>query len=251
MKNKLLTAQIFILMTALNYCSACVFAQTNKRLTTLQLYPLRSGEIIKDNDSDGKALINKMVEKSANLSNYSAEYTMFVYKPKKAQVEKGIFYFSKPKLLRIEVKEGERKGALAILAADGKIHGHMGGLMKYFKGAVSADSDFAKAINGFPMAGIDFYSLAAYLKNMIREGDSSISTVNTLKTKVVNKPTFILDMYKMDKENKPVLLKRVFVDPATYLPVYWEDYTDGKLWSQSIWQNIHFNANLPSTMFRS
>ena len=40
----------------------------------------------------------------------------------------------------------------------------------------------AKTINGFPMADTDFYSLAAYLKNMLKQGDLSLNTIEAKQT---------------------------------------------------------------------
>ena len=136
------------------------------------------------------------------------------------------------------------------MAKDGQIHGHLGGLLKVFSGSISTDSNMAETINGFPMADTDFYSLSAYLKNMLKQGDSSLNTVEARQINKTNNPVYVLDIYTAGKSIKPLLLKRVYVDPQTYLPVYWEDYINGKIWSASSWRNIHTNLRLPDNFFQ-
>ena len=232
------------------YCNAKVNEQTNNILTTEKYYKLEPGTVINDSVQDGSQLIDQMLSAALNLSAYSANYRMKVYKGKQTLNEEGRVYFRKPKLLRLEVIQGSRKGALAILAKDGKIHGHLGGLLRVFSGTVSADSGLAKTINDYPMADTDFYSLAAYLKNMLKQGDLSLKTIDVKQTNKINSLTYILDMYSAAKPTKLLLLKRIYVNPKTYLPMFWEDYIDGKIWSESSWQNVNTNLSLPDNFFR-
>jgi len=232
------------------FCNLEVDGQASNFMTTKKYYKLAPGAVISDGVQNGCALIDKMLNAAFNLSAYSADYTMKVYKERQTVNEEGTFYFHKPKLLKLEVKQGSRKGSLAVLAEDGKIHGHLGGLLKYFSGVVSIDSDMAKAINGFPMADTDFYSLAAYLKNMLKQGDLSLNTIDARQTNKFNSPTYVLDMYSSAQPTKLLLLKRIYVDPKTYLPIFWEDYIDGKIWSESTWQNVRTNLRLPDNFFR-
>jgi outer membrane lipoprotein-sorting protein len=223
--------------------------QLNNSMTTTKYYALQSGVVMDAGVQNGAALIDKMVNATVNLTDYSADYAMTVYKNGKVLKESGTFYFRKPRLLRIEVKQGSRKGSLAILTRDGKIHGHLGGLMKYFSGTIAPDSNLAKAVNDFPMADTDFYSLASYLKNMLKNGDLSVATKEAVPTKNFNTSNYILDLYVSEKNAKLLLLKRIYVDPKTYLPIYWEDYKKSTLWSESSWQNVRTNLNLSNKLF--
>jgi len=210
--------------------------------------PLMQGQVLKDGD-DGAAFIAKMISAAEQLNNYSSNYKMVVYKPKGTQSETGIFYFRKPKLMRVEVRSGPKKGSVAVLQADGKVHGHMGGLMKMFSGTLSPDSSFLKALNDFPMVGTDFASLAVYLKaNMLDQGDKSRVTSRPITSKLVTSPTYVLDMYAVSA-GKEILKKRIFVDPETKLPVFWQDYREAKLWSESSWSALKNEQALASTLF--
>lgn len=223
-------------------------------MTTAKEGPLRPGVILTNDCRDGAYLIDKMVAGSLSLNNYSAHFQMLVYKDNKIIKEAGIIHFRKPQLLRVDVNQGPNKGALAILGSDGKIHGHLGGLLKYFPSWISVDSDVARAINGFPLAGTDFYSLAQDLKNMLKQGDGSLSSQTPITTGKTAIATYILDMYAPagKSNNSPaLLLKRIYVNPETYLPVFWEDYREGKLWSESLWHDLQTNLALPDSLFKT
>jgi len=203
--------------------------------------------------SDGTGLINKMVAASSRMDNYSFEYKMSVFKTSKATEQIGTVYFRKPKLLHVDIKKGPNKGVVAILCDDGKIHGHLGGAMKFFPFAIPPESGYAKAINGAPMSQMDFYSLALYLKNMVKVGNLSLISNQNVATKNTPIGTCILNMYALDKNGsspEPRLLKRIYVNPQTYLPIFWEDYIDGKLLSQSLMQNVRCHLALPDGLFR-
>jgi outer membrane lipoprotein-sorting protein len=202
---------------------------------------------------DGSSLINKMLGAASDLDSYSFNYQMLVYKKNETVQQTGTIYFCKPRLLRVEVNLGPKKGSVAILCSDGKIHGHLGGIMKYFNFAISADSDLARAANDFPMAGTDFYSLACYLKNMLQEGALSQTSQRAECTDKASVPTYILEMYSLGKNKNSsqlLLLKRIYVNSQTYLPVFWEDYRDAVLWSQTTWKNLHSNIELPDSLFK-
>jgi outer membrane lipoprotein-sorting protein len=204
--------------------------------------------VMSTNYTDGQQFIAKMCSAADALDNYSSKYGMVVYKRRPPVTESGFFAFKKPKLMRVEVYNGSNKGALAILAKDGKVHGHLGGALRFFDSAVSPDSALVRAPNGFPMVDTDFYSLATYLQNMLKEGDLSRVTNKPMQTSHTTSPTYIVDMY-MANSGTLLLLKRIYVDPQTSLPVYWEDYTNGKLWSESSWSDLRINVEFPDDYF--
>ena len=205
--------------------------------------------VMTENYEDGAAFIDKMCSSTQALDNYSSAYEMVVYKQNQTVTEGGNFYYKKPRLMRVEVDKGPKKGSAAVLALDGKVHGHLGGALKFFRAAVSPDSELVRAANGFPMVGTDFYSLADYLRNMLKEGDHSRVTKQPTVTNKTGVPAYVVDMYTT-KFGKELLLKRIYVDPRTYLPIYWEDYIDGKLWSESSWRNLKTGIEFPENFFK-
>jgi outer membrane lipoprotein-sorting protein len=199
---------------------------------------------------EGANFIESLQRSSAVLKNYSFHYRMLVFKArKKAQDESGVFYFKHPRLMRSEVLSGSRKGALAVLGADGKIRGHLGGLLKMFQATVASDSQWAKLPNGYPMAEADYLSLASYLQNMLKSGNLSRVTPEPVNNKYVSQKTYVLEVYqKLAGVQLPV--KRVFVDPPSNLPVAWEDYTNGRLSALTTWSQVNLNADIPNQLFK-
>jgi outer membrane lipoprotein-sorting protein len=205
--------------------------------------------VMVDDYNDATEFIDKMCSAAEGLDNYSSIYEMVVYKEHPPVNEDGVFSFKKPRLMRVEVQKGPKRGAVAILALDGKVHGHLGGALKFFRASLAPDSELVRAANGFPMVGTDFYSLASYLSNMLKQGDHSRVSKEPMQTSKTKNPTYILDIYstKFDKE---LLLKRIYVDPNTFLPVFWEDYIDGKLWSESCWRDLKTKVEFPENFFK-
>ena len=226
-----------------------VTSRSAMALDTHQTNTIVPSVVMSDDCEDGTQFIDKMCSVADGMDNYSSAYQMVVYKANQTINEAGVFSYKKPRLMHVEVDKGPKKGSVAVLALDGKVHGHLGGALKFFRAAVSPDSELVRAANGFPMVGTDFYSLAAYLKNMLKEGDHSRVSKHTVETNKTGVPAEVVDLYTT-KFGKDLLLKRVYVDPRTYLPVYWEDYIDGKLWSESSWRNLKTNVEFPENFFK-
>lgn len=220
--------------------------ETRVSPSTVAIVP---SQVMNDDYEDGKNFIEKMCSGSEAMNNYSSAYEMLVYKSQQTVKETGTFSYKKPRLMRVEVQTGPKKGSVAILALDGKVHGHLGGALKFFRATLSPDSELVRALNGFPMAGTDFYSLSSYVRNMLKEGDQSRVSKTAVQTNRTSFPTYVLDLYST-KFGKELLLKRVYVDPHTLLPVFWEDYIDGKIWSESGWHDLKTDVEFPENFFK-
>ncbi len=198
--------------------------------------------------SDGNAFVKHMLSAAASLDGYSFNYKMSALQGKKRLVEKGDFYFKKPHLMRLVVTEGKRKGSVAVLQSDGRVHGKAPGL-----GVLSSlitlapDSKFLQSVNGYPMVDSDFLSLAKALKKFLDQGASAKITMHTVSEGLNHQPSHLIEVYTDKTQTQ--LFKRVFVDANSYLPVEWYDYEDGKLSSESSWQNFKNDPALPATLF--
>jgi outer membrane lipoprotein-sorting protein len=209
------------------------------------------GVVIKDQVHDGATFINQMITSASALNNYSSDYKMVVHKRNSLETESGKFFFRQPRLLRGEILAGAKRGSIVILCADGKVRGRAGGILSWFTGTLSPDSSMLRCINGFPFVDTDFASLANYLKHkMLDKGDKSLVTNQPVQTSNTASPAFVLDTYN-GAPGQEVVLKRVYVDPKSNLPVYWEDYQDGKLYAQSFWTNLKVNQTFPDRFFQN
>lgn len=204
--------------------------------------------VMKSNYTDGSQFISRMCSAADAMDNYSSKYQMSVNKKHPPVTQAGSLAFRKPRLMRVEVTSGKNNGALAILQDDGKVHGHGGGALKMFRGSVSPDSPKVQAPNGIRMVDSDFSSLANYLRNMLRKGKHSRLSNEAIQTDKTASPAFVLDMYS-GKPTHEHLVKRVYADPGTLLPVYWEDYHHNKLYSISSWSDLKRNVSFPANYF--
>lgn len=198
--------------------------------------------------TDGHAFVHRMISAAETLEAYSFSYKMSALKGDKNVVEQGDFYFKKPHLMRLEVKEGKRKGSVAVLQSDGRVHGKAPGLGIFASMITLApDSRFLKSVNGYPMVDSDFGSLAHALQKFLDSGASAKITTHTVSERLQHQPAHLIEVYTDKTQTQ--LFKRVFVDANSYLPVEWYDYEDGKLSSESSWQNFKSDPGLPATLF--
>lgn len=202
----------------------------------------------KDKDSkemvDGKAFVQDMFEAADKYNDYSFKYTMKVYKKSKPVVEEGVFTYKKPGLIRLEETGQYKKGAVAVLCADGKVRAHLGGFLKSFVAELPPDSGMLRSANGHPMVQSDFKSLAKALKDFIKEGVTTKVSKAPTTLEGKSESVFVLELYK-DK-----LWKKVHVNAKTKLPSEWWDYSDsGKLWSYATWNSIKANQGIADNFF--
>lgn len=198
--------------------------------------------------TDGHSFVQQMLNAADNLNCYSFNYKMSAIKGDKTIVEKGDFYFKKPRLMRLEVTEGKRKGSVAVLQSDGRVHGKAPGLGIFASMITLApDSKFLKSVNGYPMVESDFHSLAQALKKFLDDGAVAKVTTHTVSERLRHQPSHLIEVYTDKTQSR--LFKRVFVDANNYLPVEWYDYEDGKLSSESSWQNFKSDPQMPVALF--
>jgi hypothetical protein len=87
----------------------------------------------------------------------------------------------------------------------------------------------------------------AFLKNMIKNGNASAVPTKPVTVQGISSNVDILDLYQ--DASKKLLLKRVFVDPQSNLPLQWHDFSEGKILSVSKWDNIRANLALTDELF--
>ncbi len=193
--------------------------------------------------------IERMLKAADSYKDYVFEYEMTNYKGKKL-IEKGKFYFKKPRMMRLEEVGSFRKGSIAVMGSGGKIKAKPGGALSFMTVDLAPSSDYLRSANGYPMVDSDLSSLAQALKTFI-EKDSCVARVteNTVQS-TSNAPSqvYMLEVYH-GSNFEGEIFKRVAIDPKSMLPVEWWDYIDGKLSSHSIWNNFKGNVGLADDVF--
>lgn len=201
------------------------------------------------NFTNAAPFIDRMLKAADSYKDYVFEYEMTNYKGKKL-IEKGKFYFKKPRMMRLEEVGSFRKGSIAVMGSGGKIRAKPGGALSFMTVDLAPSSDYLRSANGYPMVDSDLTSLAQALKTFI-EKDSCVARVteNTVQS-TSNAPSqvYMLEVYH-GSNFEGEIFKRVAIDPKSMLPVEWWDYIGGKLSSHSIWNNFKGNVGLADDVF--
>ena len=195
---------------------------------------------------DGHRIIDAMHKRATQLYDYSLVFEITVFKKQIAVKERGKLYFKKPGLMRMEEIGQYKTGSVAVIGKDGRARAHLGGVAKFITLNMAPDDDQLRAVNGDAMKDSDFASLGELLKNLLNHGIQARVSETPVVVKGVDEPTYVLELYR--PENRKLVLKRIFVDPNTYLPVRWDDY-DFKHPSASVWKNISTNIGLADELF--
>ncbi len=239
---------LFILFTvaigAQNYATAKSAAtQTEHAKTSIFT---ANGPLI-EQTVDGADFIEKLHRHTSALKDYSCDFEIVVYKKGETVVEKGVLYFKQPRLMRLEEKGEYKKGAVVVLGPNGKARGHLGGAMKYFTMTLEPDSSWLVASNSYPMKDSDLMSLSSFLKNWLAQGIKSRVTPEPVTIEEIGQPVHVLEMYK--SSDPKTVLKRIYIDPQTNLPVRWDDH-DYESPSRSKWKNLKTNIGLDDSLFK-
>lgn len=210
-------------------------------LASLAIDPGRNAVI------DGAEFFQSMADAAAKVQAYSVRSEMTLLKDGKSIEENGKFFFKKPHLIRAEELGPYKKGALAILGKDGKIHGHLGGLLSKINGTVDAKSSWATSANGYPLADSDFYSMSQVMLRYLKSGKKGLVTEHPVKVTGQPKDVYIIELYSDSSQKE--LMKRAYVDPQNLLPVEWFDYKDGKLFAHTNWRALDTTTALNDSLF--
>lgn len=196
---------------------------------------------------DGESFINEMYRQAERLNDYALVFEMKSFKKSTTVVERGNLFFKKPKMMRLEETGEFNKGAVAVIGKDGKARAHGGGFTRFLTLTMNADDKMLDASNGDRMEDSDFFSLVKLLKERLKQGLASRVTEKPASVPSIGEATYILELYH---PNDPKLvLKRVFVNPTTSLPVRWDDY-DYKDPCLSTWTEVKTNQGLSDDLFK-
>ncbi|MBY0356411.1 MAG: hypothetical protein K2W82_00300 [Candidatus Obscuribacterales bacterium] len=197
---------------------------------------------------DGKEFFQSMADAAAALESYSLKTEMTVFKGSKVIHENSNFYFKKPRLLRAEELGPHKKGSVAVLQANGKLRGHLGGMLSKFVSDVDPSSSWAVSANDYPLVKSDFYSMSQVMVGFLNSGYKGLVTGHPVKVPGQSAEVYVIELYKTGDNRE--LIKRAYINPQTLLPVEWFDYKDGKLFAHTFWKNLRLNIDLPASLFK-
>lgn len=198
--------------------------------------------------NDGKEFLEEMSRAADSLKSYAFVSEMTVFKGSKTINERCNFYFKKPKQIRAEEVGQYKKGSVAVLQKDGKVRGHLGGVLSKIVATVDARSEWVVSANDYPLVDSDFFSMCQVMLDFVKEGKQALVTEQAVQVVGQPKPVYVLELYTDSSQKR--LMKRAYVDPESLLPVEWFDYKDGKLFAHTLWRNVRANIDLNDSLFQ-
>ncbi len=199
---------------------------------------------------DGKDFVTSMTKTAEHANDYTFKCIISTFRSGKVIKEEGVFYYKRPSLMKMEVTEGAKKGAVAVLGTDGKVRGHLGGMLKMFSGTIGKDSGLLKSANGFSMMDSDYDTLLKDLQRQLNEGATCLVTPSPVAVAHTGEKVYVLEVYKnVDGDKELDLTQRVFIDQKTNLPEQWNLYKQDQLFSSTDWKEVKVNIGLSDDVF--
>jgi len=199
---------------------------------------------------DGRDFVQNMSKTAEGANDYTFRCVINTFRDGKVIKEEGIFYYKRPSMMKMEVTEGAKKGAVAVLGTDGKVRGHLGGMLKIFSGTIGKDSDLLKSANGFSMMNSDYETLLRDLQRQISQGSTCLVTPAPVSVAHTGEKVYVLEVYKqVDNDKEKDLTQRVFIDQKTGLPEQWNLYKQDQLFSSTDWRDVKLNIGLSNEVF--
>lgn len=161
--------------------------------------------------------------------------------------EEGTLYFKKPGHMRIEENGRFRHGAVAVVDPNGKIRGHLGGILSSVIMTLKPDSDLLRSTNGWPMVRSDYVSIVRALEEFSQQGHEVHVSDTPETAEDCSEKVYIMDISVVHNPDK--LYKRVYIDPISMLPVALLDYKNGRVWARSIWKNVSTTVVMSDGLF--
>lgn len=199
---------------------------------------------------DGRDFVQSMSKTATSANDYTFKCVINTFRDGKVIKEEGQFYYKRPSLMKMEVTEGAKKGAVAVLGTDGKVRGHLGGMLKMFSGTIGKDSGLLKSANGFSMMNSDYETLLRDLQKQISQGATCLVTPAPVTVAHTGDKVYVLEVYQqVDSDKQKDLTQRVFIDQKTGLPEQWNLYRQDQLFSSTDWKDVKVNIGLTNEVF--
>jgi outer membrane lipoprotein-sorting protein len=202
-------------------------------------------QVLVERTVDGSSFLQDMNDTVKAMKAYSFTYETTVYKGGKTTVQTGQFYFKQPRLLRVEMTGPYKKGAVAVMGKDGKVRGHLGGLLSGVTVTVNPDSDMLLGANGYPMTDSDFAGMVNVMKGFQQQGCKVKVSDSPVSVEGQSGKVYVLEFYQGDQ-----LYKRAYIDPKSLLPIEWFDYQKGQLFARTVWNNVKLDQNIADAVFQ-
>jgi outer membrane lipoprotein-sorting protein len=210
---------------------------------------------------DVKGLFERMKRGFDQLEDYQCIYESYASNRKGLHKNTFQYYFKKPKLIRMEVKEGAHAGTILIynpILAPGKVRVKMrnrlrGVVQKLFYGEfIDLDDERVKGLRGY---GIDESDWGWFIDKHLRIAESNGKTFEVEfggigETNGRGTLSYILTS-RNPAETLSIKKEKLWIDKETHLPIQYRLYdSSGRLMQSCSYEQIIINSNLKDALFK-
>jgi outer membrane lipoprotein-sorting protein len=182
-------------------------------------------------------------ERLRSLSDYECVVETSFRNGKKAEAGTARFWFKQPRMLRLNILRGNRKGSEVAIDRNGEIRGHKGGLLSSIVRRLEANDDRICNIRGAPVTELAWGAMyRRYRHSVGRPGARTLLTPRTDP----NSPYELVVSYA--EAGKPV--REVYrVDPRLWVPVEGEVSEDNVQVEHVVFREIKLDTGIPENWF--
>ncbi len=194
---------------------------------------------------DARGYLDQLIESASQLNDYTFDSELLTYKSAKPSQSKGKMFYKKHDLVRVEVTDNSYKaGSVVVRRKDGVVRAQGGINLLYMKMTLQEDSRMLRLPNGYQVLRSDIHSLLSDVKRELAEKQFSVR-VTTTTTQVAGQKAFVVE----EVGPQDTLAKRIYVSADYNVPILWEIYQQGKLFSSVKFQHFQPNVGLQDELF--
>jgi outer membrane lipoprotein-sorting protein len=192
----------------------------------------------------GQSAIDKVHSQIQTFQDYVFDSALAVNTGEKIKTDLGHFYFKKNKRVRVDCKSGGvNKGAVVVRTEDGKVRAAGGGMLKFMKMNLEPDSRMLILANGYNVINSDFLGLLDTLQKRMA-GCQAFVTADVVKEERNGTPCRVIEIRKGSTPTD-----RIIVGAADMVPLEWDLYKDGAIYSIVKFENFKANIGLSDSLF--
>jgi outer membrane lipoprotein-sorting protein len=207
-------------------------------------------EAIASEHSDGQPLVQHMLKTAKSLQDYTFDSEVATYKKadKKPKLETGTFSFKSPGMIRLQVTgQGMRAGSVLVKQSDGAIKAKGGNGLTFLKVNLTPDSRMLTLSNGYNVLSSDYASLIKGLQGKLTAGQTSKASRRFVNVEGREDNVHVIDVFAPNKIDE--VAERIFISSRVDLPVIWETYKNGNLFSRVRFSRLKINQGLADDLF--
>lgn len=211
----------------------------SKSLLTLLIIFLAAVSLDGESAGDVVKQFGRFLE---TVTDYQCRMYEWSIKGRKKEIRYINFYFRKPRLIRMDIIDGNRNGdpgSIAVLLPDGRVRGRKGGILSPFAITVDKDSAPATTIRGVTFDESDALAALDRLHFLLDHSTVRFST---------DPGGWLFDCL-LDKPEQEITREILYLSSTTMMPVYTKSMEGDKLVQHVEWSSYIINGGLPEEFF--